>query len=131
MRAGTVLPEQLADSDSKFVEVDGVRIHYKERVADPDPGPAPAAAAAVAFDLAFSPSATGGVEAGTADGAGGDGRGASSGSSSNGRGAEHAAAEAVTAMAGAGMQEERFGEPGPQRPTLLLMHGLNGSTFSW
>lgn len=50
----TVPPEQLADPDSKFVTVDGVRLHYKE--------------------------------AGTA---------------------------------------------GPGKPTVLLMHGLNGSTFSW
>ncbi|DBA94317.1 hypothetical protein WJX77_007900 [Trebouxia sp. C0004] len=50
----TVPPEQLADFDSKFVTVDGVRLHYKE--------------------------------------------------------------------AGTG---------GPGKPTVLLMHGLNGSTFSW
>lgn len=27
--AGTVLPEQLADSDGRFVEVDGLQVHYK------------------------------------------------------------------------------------------------------
>lgn len=50
----TVPPEQLADLDSKFITVDGVRLHYKE--------------------------------------------------------------------AGSG---------GPGKPTVLLLHGLNGSTFSW
>lgn len=50
----TVPPEQLADFDSKFVTVDGVRLHYKEA-----------------------------------------------------------------------------GSSGPGKPTVLLMHGLNGSTFSW
>lgn len=50
----TVPPEQLADFDSKFVTVDGVRLHYKEA-----------------------------------------------------------------------------GSSGSGKPTVLLMHGLNGSTFSW
>ena len=50
----TVPPEQLADADSRFVTVDGVRLHYKEA-----------------------------------------------------------------------------GDSRPGRPTVILLHGLNGSTFSW
>lgn len=52
--SNTVPPEQLADADSRFVTVDGVRLHYKEA-----------------------------------------------------------------------------GRSQPGRPTVVLLHGLNGSTFSW
>lgn len=36
----TVDPEQLADEDSKFIDVHGVRLHYKERGPQQEGGPA-------------------------------------------------------------------------------------------
>ncbi|KAG2487620.1 hypothetical protein HYH03_013759 [Edaphochlamys debaryana] len=78
----TVAPDQLADPDSRFVTVRGVRLHYKVR--EP-PG---------AGDRGFGS---------------GFGSGSAAASSSS---------EGAVAIA----------DP---PPTLLLMHGLNGSTFNW
>lgn len=72
-------PEEVADPDSRFATIDGVRIHYKDHLYSPQASPAASP---------VSPAASPGL----LDGGG-----------------------------------EAAGEP----LTLLLLHGFNGSTFSW
>lgn len=84
--AGTVPPTALADPDSKFVQVNGVTVHYKDRHG-----------------------------------------GASASGSSTGRngGAGNAA------MSDGDGQADSSAEGHEDELVLLLLHGFNGSTFSW
>ncbi len=80
----SVEPQQLADPDSRFVEVQGLTLHFKE---------------------AWPSSSS--SHNGSSDSSGGSSRGAADGGFPAGE--QQAAA----------------------RPTVLLVHGLNGSTFNW
>ncbi|KAL4447950.1 hypothetical protein ABPG75_005169 [Micractinium tetrahymenae] len=89
----TVPPRQLADPDSRFVEVEGVTLHYKE---------------------AWPSSSSSGTNGNSNNGSSDAGSGAA-GSSATG---------SLTLI----QQQAR---PAAARPTVLLVHGLNGSTFNW
>lgn len=80
----TVPPQQLADPDSKFVQVEGITLHYKE-----------------AWPSSSSSS----------NGSSGSSSGSAGGSTGGSPLAREQQASAL--------------------PTVLLVHGLNGSTFNW
>lgn len=110
---GTVSPQQLADSDSCFATIDGVSIHYKERVTDPSPVPVASGSTSSTNDE----------------------------DSSGMRGASGLPAgirvDAVTGTFTLPQQHLQHTDEGvcmastSGRTPMLLMHGFNGSTFNW
>lgn len=89
---GTTDPRQLADPDSRFITVNGIRMHYKERV-----GPG-AAEWFARRQLQQQPELQ---------------------------------QRGGTQLQGQHEQQQQQQGPGVAPPTLVLMHGINGSEFSW